>query len=114
MDPINACFPIRVACFATPSKVLPVVVKSGHEILSIIPNPAHSAFEISFINLSAESVELKIYDMTGREVQSIVNSKAESGHYTFGIDISAQPAGVYYARINAGQTLETIKLVLVK
>lgn len=78
------------------------------------PNPFNPSTKISFDIPVTSLVSLKIYDITGREVQRLVNSSLNAGSYTFIFDGSRLSSGVYYYRIEAGDFVQTKKMLLIK
>jgi hypothetical protein len=57
---------------------------------------------------------LAIYNLLGQEVAKIVESRHLAGTYTITWDTGDFPSGVYLCRMEAGQFLQTRRLVLVK
>jgi hypothetical protein len=60
------------------------------------------------------SVSLRVYDLLGREVATLVNEKLAPGLYTRQWDAAGQASGVYFYRLQAGDFVETRKLVLLR
>lgn len=52
--------------------------------------------------------------MLGREVATLVNEKLGAGSYEVEWDGNGYPSGVYYYKIEAGEFVETRKMVLLK
>jgi hypothetical protein len=59
-------------------------------------------------------VTLKVFDMTGREVATLVKSKIEPGKHEVTFDGTDFASGVYFYRLQAGEFVQTKKLVLQK
>ena len=59
-------------------------------------------------------VEIKVYDVSGREVRTLVDTDMEPGRYQETLDAAGLAGGVYFARMTAGNYVETKKLVLIK
>ncbi|MCX6134809.1 MAG: T9SS type A sorting domain-containing protein [Ignavibacteriales bacterium] len=86
------------------------------------PNPFNPSTAISYqlpalsgVEGSANSfVKLKVFDVLGREVASLVNAIQKPGSYVTRWDASAYPTGVYLYRLQAGDNVQTKKMVLVK
>ncbi len=61
---------------------------------------------------------LKVYDLLGREVATLVNEEEPAGSYNveFNLESSIKyPAsGVYFYRLQAGDYVETKKMILLK
>jgi len=82
------------------------------------PNPFNPETQISYRIANSGLVKLKVYDSLGREVANLVNEIQSSGTHTvkFNSTVNNQslPSGVYYYQLQAGQFLETRKMLLVK
>ena len=59
-------------------------------------------------------VSLKVYDVLGREVVALVNEVKAQGSYTATFDASNLSSGVYFYRLQAGDFVQTKKLVVMK
>jgi len=57
---------------------------------------------------------LSVYDMLGREVSVLVNERREAGVHEVKFDGSDLASGVYFYRLQAGEFVETKKMVLLK
>jgi len=78
------------------------------------PNPFNPTTAIS-LQLSADSeVELSIFDMNGGKVATLVNGSKPKGHYTVSWDASGLSSGIYFYRLQAGDLVETKKMVFMK
>jgi len=78
------------------------------------PNPFNPITKIRFDLPKNVNVKLTIYDMLGREVETIVNEHLSAGSYEINWDGTKYTSGVYYYRLNAGEFVETKKMILVK
>jgi hypothetical protein len=78
------------------------------------PNPFNPNTKIRFDLPKNVNVKLTLYDMLGREVETIVNEQLNAGSYEVNWDGSKYTSGVYYYRLNAGEFVETKKMILVK
>jgi len=78
------------------------------------PNPFNPSTIINYELPKISKVTLKIYDILGREVKTLVDSEQLSGKYTTEFDGSNLASGVYFYRINAGNFVQTKKMMLLK
>lgn len=83
------------------------------------PNPFNPATTVEFVLDARSQVTLTIYDVQGRLVRTLVDREMQVGVHRpewDGRDERGKPAasGVYFVRFEAGQTVQTQKLVLVK
>ncbi len=78
------------------------------------PNPFNPSTTITYQLPVNSQVVLKIYDMLGKEVATLVNGNQQAGSYHVQFDGSKFSSGVYFYRIEAGNFVETKKLILLK
>lgn len=82
------------------------------------PNPFNPATKISFSIPSAQQVTLKVYDLRGREVALLLSRKLNAGSYEVPFNAaqvsSALTSGVYLYRLQAGDKMQTKKMMLLK
>lgn len=78
------------------------------------PNPFNPVTSINYTLPKDGQVTLKIYDITGREVETLVNEIKRAGYYTVQFNASHLSSGIYFYRINAGDFIQTKKMVLIK
>jgi len=65
-----------------------------------IPNPGY--------------VTLKIYDVLGKEIQTIISEFQKSGFYSFYFNASDLSSGIYFYQLEAGNLVETKKMIFLK
>jgi len=78
------------------------------------PNPFNPTTQITYQLPQASDVQLAIYDMAGRQVTTLVNERMSSGSHTINFNASELSSGVYLYRLQAGSTVLTKKLTLIK
>jgi hypothetical protein len=78
------------------------------------PNPFNPTTVISYQLPVASTVRLAVYDILGREVAVLVNEKKGPGSYTVRFSATGLASGVYLYRIQAGDFVQTKKLLLLK
>ena len=59
-------------------------------------------------------VSLKVYNLLGQEVATLVNESKQPGRYQVQWNAQRLSSGVYFYRLQAGEYLETRKLMLLK
>ena len=78
------------------------------------PNPFNPTTTISY-QLSAQSdVELSIFDINGKLVETLVNDHVSAGYYNVNWDVSNVNSGIYFYRLQAGDLIDTKKMVFMK
>jgi len=79
------------------------------------PNPFNPTTKINYEIPNDSKVKLIIYDILGREVKKIVNDELKkAGRYVVDFDGTNLASGVYFYRIEAGNFVESKKMVLIK
>ncbi|MCX6144008.1 MAG: T9SS type A sorting domain-containing protein, partial [Ignavibacteriales bacterium] len=61
-----------------------------------------------------ELVALKVFDILGRVVATLIDGRMQAGIHRIGWDAGGSPSGVYFARLQAGRFVQTIRLLLLK
>jgi hypothetical protein len=83
------------------------------------PNPFNPVTRINYDLLIKDNVTITIHDILGRHIKTLVNQIQPAGHRSviwdatndFGNPVSA---GVYLYKIQAGEFVQTRKMVLLK
>lgn len=78
------------------------------------PNPFNPTTTIQYSLPQAEDVTLKIYNLLGEEVKTLVNDYQQAGKHSVQINANNLPSGVYFYRIQAGNFVQTKKMILIK
>ena len=88
-------------------------VKTG--LSGSYPNPFNPTTSINYGLEIDGHVEIMIYDAAGRLVEELVNGHQEGGkEYSIKWNASNQASGMYFAKMVAGEVVQTQKLVLLK
>ncbi len=59
-------------------------------------------------------VIVKVYDLLGKEITTLVNQEMPAGIHKLEFDGTGLPSGTYFYRLEAGNYVETKKMVLLK
>ncbi|UCC78612.1 MAG: right-handed parallel beta-helix repeat-containing protein [Candidatus Zixiibacteriota bacterium] len=78
------------------------------------PNPFNAQTTIKFILPEPHSVKLTIYDLLGRQVETLLDEYRQAGIHIVNFDSSDLPSGVYFYRLQAGEIIETKRMLLLK
>ncbi|UCE65886.1 MAG: lamin tail domain-containing protein [Candidatus Zixiibacteriota bacterium] len=82
--------------------------------LECYPNPFNASGTIKFVLSQAGSVTLSIYNLRGQRVETLMEIPMSAGEHRITWDGSDLPSGVYFARLDAGISSKSIKMVLLK
>ena len=93
-----------------------------YELSQNYPNPFNPITIIKFsipsiTHRQAQSdvfVTLKIYDVLGNEIAILVNEEKPSGTYEIEFDGNELTSGIYFYKLQAGNFIETKKMVLIR
>lgn len=101
--------------FSYSNAVLVDAVKPDkYELSQNYPNPFNPMTTIKFGLPENSQVTLTIYSTLGEKVADILNTALEAGYHKVEFDASHLPSGVYLYKINAGNFIETKKMILIK
>jgi hypothetical protein len=78
------------------------------------PNPFNPSTTIEFDLPKTSKVTLKLFNILGEEVATLVSDKLSAGSYSYEWDASHLASGEYLYRLQAGDYVETRKMVLIR
>jgi len=78
------------------------------------PNPFNAATTIEYeLPLSCD-VTIHIYDLLGREVETLLRKNQKAGHHEIDWNPSDIPSGIYFYKVQAGEFVQTKRMLLLK
>ena len=89
---------------------LPTAVK----LYPAYPNPFNPTTTVRYYLPKATNVKLTVYDILGRKISELVNSRQTAGNYTARFNAAQLSSGMYFYRLQAGETVKTGKMMLIK
>jgi len=97
------------------SKIVEVeIIPSDFLLTQNYPNPFNPATTISYQLPVNSFVSLKVYDVIGNEVATLVNETEKPGSYHVVFSAEQFPSGVYFYKLQAGNFVQTRKMILLK
>jgi hypothetical protein len=78
------------------------------------PNPFNPSTKIEYSVPKLSNVVIKVFDILGNEIETLVNEEKLAGTYEVEFSRISLPSGVYFYRLQAGDFVETKKMVLLK
>ena len=78
------------------------------------PNPFNPATAIKYSIPVIGFVTLRVFNIIGEEMAILVNEEKSAGNYKVEINSANLPSGVYFYRLQAGDFIQTKKMVLMK
>ncbi len=93
---------------------LTITLPSQYDLLQNYPNPFNPNTTIEFALPKSAFVTLKVYNLLGEEVVTLVEEQRTAGIHKFNWDASGLASGVYLYRLEAGEFVQSKKLVLMR
>jgi hypothetical protein len=87
---------------------------SGFKLYQNYPNPFNPSTDIMFKIPKNSFVKLKVYDILGKEIATLVYEKLNAGEYEVPFFSDKLTSGVYFYRIEAGDYVNTKKMLMIK
>jgi len=87
---------------------------SNYQLSQNYPNPFNPSTKIKYSVLHTSNVVIKVFDILGNETETLVNEEKSAGNYNIEFNASNLPSGVYFYRLQAGDFIQTKKMILMK
>ncbi len=78
------------------------------------PNPFNASTTISFSLPEARFVQLTVYDLLGREIRTLTDEFQQAGIHHFDLNASDLASGIYFYQLQAGESVASRRMVLLK
>ena len=78
------------------------------------PNPFNPTTTIQYALPHHAHVTLSVFNTLGQQVASLVNGGVDAGHHSVQFDASGLASGVYFYRLQAGSSVDTKRLLLLR
>ena len=91
-----------------------VSTESDFHLYQNYPNPFNPSTKLKYHLANSGFVSLRIYDVLGKEIATLVNEEKLAGTYEVQFNASAFPSGIYFYKLQAGNYIQTKKMVLMK
>lgn len=88
--------------------------KTGFALGQNYPNPFNPTTTIHYVLPDDAMVTLNVYTVLGAEVACLVHSRQTAGTHSAQFNAENLPSGIYYYTLQAGTTVATKKLILLK
>jgi hypothetical protein len=78
------------------------------------PNPFNPATRIEYSLPEVSNVKLTVFDILGNEISVLLNEEMQSGDHFVNFDASGLANGIYMYKLDAGNFVQTKKMILLK
>jgi hypothetical protein len=89
-------------------------IPTQYELTQNYPNPFNPSTTIQYALPQRSHVTLTVFNTLGQQVTQLVNGEFEPGNHEVKFDGSNLSSGVYFYRIQAGEFIQTRKLLLLR
>ncbi len=90
------------------------VIPTEFKLYINYPNPFNPSTTIRFDIPKNTDVKIKVFDLTGKMVSELIDFSVPPGAYETSFNASKLASGIYYYRIEAGEFIDTKKMMLIK
>ncbi len=101
-------------CFNSVGTDEPNTLPEDTGILSCYPNPFNAQTKIDFAISQPGMVTLSIYDITGRLIETLAEQYYPAGNHSVAWDAGKYSSGIYFAKINTEEGMQSMKMVYMK
>jgi hypothetical protein len=78
------------------------------------PNPFSAGTKLTAFLTEEGEAEVALFDMRGRKVQVLLSGRLQAGPHAVECDAEGLSSGIYIARLKAGGSVKTVKMVLAR
>jgi hypothetical protein len=89
-------------------------LNKSFDLFQTYPNPFNSTSVIKYSIPKSSQVSLKIFNTLGQEIETLVNEEKTAGNYEVEFYAANLPSGVYFYSLQAGDFVQTRKMILLK
>ncbi len=85
-----------------------------HALSQNHPNPFNPSTQIQFALPNASHVKLEIYNVMGELIAILIDETRPAGYYSERFDATGLASGIYFYRLQAGEFVDTKRLLLLR
>ena len=90
------------------------IVPTEYQLSQNYPNPFNERTTIKYCVPDKMKIRLEVFDSDGNKINTLVDEIKEAGTYKVEINGRDLPEGIYFYRLQAGDYIETKKMILLK
>ena len=92
----------------------PSEIPTGYILCQNFPNPFNASTRFYFGIPERSYVKLCIFNISGEKIVELIKEYKDAGNYSIYFNFEHNPSGVYLYRLEAGNYIETKKMILMK
>jgi len=90
------------------------LMPTEYQLSQNYPNPFNPSTKIRYSVPQSSNIIIKVYNILGNEMETLVDEEKQIGTYELTWYAEQLPSGVYFYRLQAGNFVETKKMVIIK
>ena len=104
----------EMAIFIPSVTAVGIIIPNRFALLQNYPNPFNPSTTIRYELAKESFVSLKVFNLFGEDVATLVEGTRKAGVYMVQLDATKLVSGVYFYRLQAGEYLETKRMILLE
>ena len=90
------------------------IIPVKFELSQNYPNPFNSTTNIKYAISKSSNVKITVYDILGKELEVLIDEQLQAGTYQTSWNASNYSSGIYFYRMQAGDYISTMKMLMIK
>jgi len=90
------------------------VLPKSFNLSQSYPNPFNPSTKIKYSLPQSSNVVIKVFDILGNEIETLIDEQKNTGTYEITWYAESLPSGIYFYKLQAGDYIETKKMLLMK
>ncbi len=104
----------RVSSIDLITGIEPSLMAKSYMLDQNYPNPFNPSTTIRFSLPKSQEVTLRVFDISGKEVALLISGKVTGGNNSIKFNAGNLPSGIYIYRLEAGNFIQSKKMILIK
>jgi hypothetical protein len=98
----------------TDAESISQLIPNHFDLYNNYPNPFNPSTTIRFAVPEISNVKIEVYNLIGERITTLINEIKTAGYYEVQFNASNLASGIYFYRIQAGNFVESKKMILLK